>query len=95
MLMAAHAAGQLKFFNTHAALADKRTFKRFLAPLRRFSGVVYCQAAVRADPSGARYLSRYTHRVAISNSRLVAADVRGVAFRWKDYRVEGPGRGKP
>ena len=94
MLMDAHRAGQLKFFNSHAGLADKRTFKRFLAPLRRIKWVVYCKAPFAGPKQVLRYLSRYTHRVAISNRRLVAADDGGVSFRWKDYRIEGPGRWK-
>ena len=92
MLMEAHDAGQLKFFNTHAGLADKSTFKRFIAPLRRIKWVVYCKAPFAGPEQVLRYLSRYTHRVAISNRRLVAADDAGIAFRWKDYRINGPGR---
>ena len=87
MLVDAHDAGQLKFFNTHAGLADKRTFKRFIAPLRRIQWVVHCKAPFAGPEQVLRYLSRYTHRVAISNRRLVAADDTGIAFRWKDYRV--------
>ena len=94
MLVDAHDAGQLKFFNTHAGLADKRTFKRFIAPLRRIKWVVYCKAPFAGPEQVLRYLSRYTHRVAISNRRLVAADDAGIAFRWKDYRINGPGRWK-
>jgi putative transposase len=94
MLMAAHDAGQLRFFNTHAGLGDKSTFKRFIAPLRHTKWVVYCKAPFAGPEQVLRYLSRYTHRVAISNRRLVAADDTGVAFRWKDYRVDGPGRWK-
>src|SRR6267142_2684682 len=81
MLLAAHDAGQLKFFNTHAGLADKRTFKRFIGPLRRIKWVVYCKAPFAGPERVLRYLSRYTHRVAISNRRLVAADDTNVAFR--------------
>src|SRR5947209_17813121 len=92
--MDAHAHGQLMFFNSHAGLADKRTFKRFLAPLRRIKWVVYCKEPFAGPKQVLRYLSRYTHRVAISNRRLVAADDGGVSFRWKDYRIEGPGRWK-
>src|SRR5258707_182905 len=94
MLMHAHDAGQLKFFNTHAGLADKRTFKRFIGPLRHIKWVVYCKAPFAGPEQVLRYLSRYTHRVAISNRRLVAADDAGIAFRWKDYRINGPGRWK-
>ena len=74
MLTDAHDAGQLKFFNTHAGLADKKTFKRFIAPLRRIKWVVYCKAPFAGPKQVLRYLSRYTHRVAISNRRLIAAD---------------------
>ena len=94
MLTDAHHAGQLKFFNAHAGLADKATFKRFIAPLRRTRWVVYCKAPFAGPEQVLRYLSRYTHRVAISNRRLIAADHAGVAFRWKDYRIDGPGRWK-
>jgi Putative transposase/Transposase zinc-binding domain len=94
MLMHAHDAGQLKFFNTHAGLAGKRTFKRFISPLRRIKWVVYCKAPFAGPKQVLRYLSRYTHRVAISNRRLIAADDTSIAFRWKDYRSNGPGRWK-
>ncbi len=94
MLIDAHAGGRLKFFNTHVDLADMQTFKKFLAPLRRIKWVVYCKQPFAGPEQVLRYLSRYTHRVAISNRRLVAADDRGVSFRWKDYRIEGPGRWK-
>src|SRR5499433_716783 len=92
MLVQAHDAGELKFFNTHAGLADKRTFKRFIAPLRRIKWRVYCKAPFAGPEQVLRYLSRYTHRVAISNRRLVAADDAGIAFSWKDYSVNGPDR---
>jgi hypothetical protein len=94
MLMDAHRAGQLTFFNTHTGLADKRTFKRFIAPLRHIKWVVYCKASFAGPEQVLHYLSRYTHRIAITNRRLVAADDRGIAFRWKDYRIDGPGRWK-
>ena len=94
MLTNAHAEGRLKFFNTHAGLAAKRAFKRFLAPLRKIEWVVYCKDPFAGPEQVLRYLSRYTHRVAISNRRLVSADNNGVAFRWKDYRIDGPDRWK-
>src|ERR1700741_78384 len=94
MLMDAHDAGELKFFNTHAGLADKTSFQRVIAPLRRTKWVVYCKAPFAGPEQVLRYLSRYPHRVAISNRRLVAADDDAIAFRWKDYRVDGPGRWK-
>ena len=62
MLMDAHDVNQLTFFNTHAGLADKRTFKRFIAPLRRIKWVVYCKAPFAGPEQVLRYLSRYSHR---------------------------------
>ena len=94
MLMDAHGVGQLKFFNTQAGLADKGAFKRFVAPLRHIKWVVYCKAPFAGPKQVLRYLSRYTHCVAISNRRLIAADDAGVAFRWKDYRADDPARWK-
>ncbi len=94
LLTAAHAAGRLQFFGNLAPLADKKTFKRLLAPLRRIKWIVYCKKPFAGPEAVLRYLSRYTHRVAISNRRLIAADDGGVSFRWKDYRIDGPGRWK-
>ena len=94
MLIKAHAQDRLKFFADHAALADKRAFKRFLAPLRKIEWVVYTKNPFAGPEQVLRYLSRYTHRVAISNRRLVSTDDNGVAFRWKDYRIDGPERWK-
>ena len=93
-LVAAHRAGCLKFFGVHAHLDDIRTFKAYLAPLRKSDWVVYAKRPFGGPQAVLAYLSRYTHRVAISNRRLVAADDGGVSFRWKDYRIEGPGRWK-
>jgi hypothetical protein len=94
MLAKAHADGRLTFLGTHAGLSDRGSFKRFLAPLRTIDWVVDSRAPFAGPEQVLRYLSRYTHRVAISNRRLVAADDDGVSFRWKDYRVDGPGRWK-
>ena len=94
MLAEAHAHDRIKFFGDHAALADKRAFKRFLAPLRRREWVVYTKEPFAGPEQVLRYLSRYTHRVAISNHRLVAADANAIAFRWKDYRIDRPDRWK-
>jgi Putative transposase/Transposase zinc-binding domain len=94
MLVKAHTQGQLKFFGDHAALTDRRAFKRFLAPLRKIEWVIHTKDPFAGPRQVLRYLSRYTHRVAISNRRLIAADSNGVAFRWKDYRIDGPGRWK-
>ena len=93
-LVAAHRAGRLKFFGVHARLDNIRTFKAYLAPLRKIDWVVYAKRPFGGPRAVLAYLSRYTHRVAISNRRLVAADDGGVSFRWKDYRIEGPSRWK-
>ncbi|MCG8354767.1 MAG: IS91 family transposase, partial [Kiloniellales bacterium] len=94
MLATAHAAGRLKFFADHVALADAAAFDRYLIPLRKAEWVVYAKQPFGGPEAVLAYLSRYTHRVAISNRRLITADHRGVSFRWKDYRVNGPARYK-
>jgi hypothetical protein len=91
-LAAAHAAGQLQFFGVHAHLADAKAFAAFLAPLRKTRWFVYSKRPFAGPKAVLAYLSRYTHRVAISNRRLIAFDGRRVTFKVKDYRVEGPGR---
>ncbi len=88
MLVEAHSQSRLRFSGHLAALADIKTFKRILAPLRRIEWVVYCKPPFGGPSQVLRYLSRYTHRVTISNRRLVAADDGGIAFRWKDYRQD-------
>jgi hypothetical protein len=80
MLAEAHAQDRLRFFGDHAALADKRAFKRFLAPLRRREWVVYTKKPFAGPQQVLRYLSRYTHRVAISNRRLVAVDANALTL---------------
>jgi hypothetical protein len=91
-LAAAHAAGQLQFFGTYAHLADAKAFAAFLAPLRKKRWFVYSKRPFAGPKAVLAYLSRYTHRVAISNRRLIAFDGRQVTFKVKDYRIEGPGR---
>jgi predicted RNA-binding Zn-ribbon protein involved in translation (DUF1610 family) len=93
-LIASYNAGHLKFFGGHAALADPQAFTAWLAPLRRAEWVVYAKPPFGGPQAVLAYLSRYTHRVAIANSRLIACDRNGVTFRWKDYRAKGPGRQK-
>ena len=93
-LLAAHQAGQLKFFGDHAALAEAQAFTAYLAPLRRAEWVVYAKRPFGGPQAVLAYLSRYTHRVAIANSRLIACDCNGVTFRWKDYRIKGRDRYK-
>jgi hypothetical protein len=94
MLVAAYEAGRLQFFGDHAELADRPAFDAHLAPLHNIDWVVYCKEPFAGPEAVLRYLSRYTHRVAISNRRLIAADDGGVSFRCKDYRIDGPGRWK-
>lgn len=87
-------AGQLQFFGEHAGLADASAFGRWLVPLRRCEWVVYAKRPFAGPEAVLAYLSRYTHRVAISNRRLLSMDEDGVAFRWKDYRAKGRTRHK-
>jgi hypothetical protein len=94
MLVAAHHAGRLQFFGDLARLAEKAAFKAYLKPLREIDWVVYAKEPFAGPRQVLRYLSRYTHRIAISNRRLVSADQNGVAFKYKDYRIEGPARYK-
>jgi predicted Zn-ribbon and HTH transcriptional regulator len=93
-LMAAHAAGRLNFFSDHTPLVDTQAFAAYLAPLRRSEWVVYSKRPFGGPEAVLAYLSRYTHRVAISNSRLIALDRNRVTFTWKDYRTEGRDRFK-
>jgi hypothetical protein len=93
-LASAHARGELQFFGEHAELADPARFAEWLAPLRQIEWVVYAKRPFAGPSAVLAYLSRYTHRVAISNGRLIAHDERGVTFRWKDYRVKGRTRYK-
>ena len=85
----AHRSGRLQFFGEYAALSDARAFAAWLAPLREVEWVVYAKRPFAGPAAVLAYLSRYTHRVAISNQRLLALDERGVTFRWKDYRATG------
>jgi hypothetical protein len=91
-LAAAHKAGKLIFFGEHAHLAGDKAFAAFLVPLKRTRWFVYSKRPFAGPKAVLAYLSRYTHRVAISNRRLIAADATDVTFKVKDYRVEGPGR---
>jgi hypothetical protein len=88
-LSRAQAAGRLGFFGTQARLAEPEAFSALLAALRRIEWVVYCKRPFSGPAAVLAYLARYTHRVAISNSRLIACDADGVSFRWKDYRARG------
>ncbi|MGZ3352291.1 MAG: IS91 family transposase [Xanthobacteraceae bacterium] len=91
-LAAAH--HQLQFFGNHAPLTNEQAFAAYLAPLRKIEWIVYSKRPFGGPAAVLAYLSRYTHRVAIANSRLVAFDSNGVTFKWKDYRIEGRDRYK-
>jgi len=80
--------GKLAFFGALAGLADPGAFASHLAPLRKADWVVYAKPSFGGPEAVLAYLSRYTHRVAISSHRLVSADADTVAFRWKDYRIK-------
>lgn len=93
-LMDLHRSGQLAFFSELAELANANNFTAWLAPFRKSEWVVYAKPPFGGPEAVLAYLSRYTHRVAISNHRLVSADAQTVAFRWKDYRVKSGDRMK-
>ena len=91
-LTALHDAGRLAFFGSLAPLADRRVFLRHLSPARHQRWVVYAKPPFAGPEAVLAYLSRYTHRVAISNSRLLSFNEAGVTFRYKDYRRDGADR---
>src|SRR5207244_812350 len=93
-LTAAYQAGRLEFFADQAALAEPAAFKAWLAALRKPEWVVYAKRPFGGPDAVLAYLSRYTHRIAIANSRLVAFDGERVTFKWKDYRAKGDARYK-
>ncbi len=93
-LTAAHEAGDLRFFNDLARLEEPKAFASLLAPLRQIDWVVYAKRPFAGPEAVLAYLSRYTHRVAISNSRLIAFDDKQVTFTWKDYRAKASDRHK-
>ena len=93
-LAAAHEAGRLHFFNDLAHLSEPDAFAAYLAPWHDRDWVVYAKKPFAGPETVLAYLSRYTHRVAISNSRLIALDERGVTFKHKDYRLKGRERHK-
>ncbi|MCP4328772.1 MAG: IS91 family transposase [Alphaproteobacteria bacterium] len=87
-LLALHRSGALTFFGDLTGLADANAFAEWLEPLRKVEWVVYAKPPFGGPEAVLAYLGRYTHRVAISNHRLVSADAETVAFRWKDYRIK-------
>jgi hypothetical protein len=93
-LKKAHADGRLKFFNDHQALADKAAFNAYLKPLYKTNWAIHAKEPFAGPKAVLAYLSRYTHRVAIANSRLISIDDKTVTFTWKNYRAEGADRYK-
>ena len=93
-LSAAYLAGQLQFFGDLIALANAKAFNDHLAPLRRTEWVVYAKRPFGGPQAVLAYLSRYTHRIAIANRRLVAFNDAGVTFKCKDYRDKQQPYGK-
>ena len=93
-LQALHAQRRLRFFGEQAWLAEPEAFHAWLAPLRQSEWVVYAKRPFAGPKAVLAYLARYTHRVAIANSWLLAMDEHGVTFRWKDYRAKGSTRQK-
>ena len=93
-LTAASQAGRLEFFADQAALAEPAVFKAYLAALRKIEWVVYAKPPFGGPDAVLAYLSRYTHRIAIVNSRLVAFDGERVTFKWRDYRAKSAARYK-
>jgi hypothetical protein len=93
-LIVAHRTGLLQFFGQHQNLDDASNFTNYLAPLRKIDWVVYAKRPFAGPEAVLAYLSRYTHRVAIANSRLVACNEQGVTFKWKDYRAKQRDRHK-
>ena len=91
-LAAAHAVGRLTFFGEHAGLRDPKAFAAQLAALRKKNWFIYAKPPFAGPQAVLAYLARYTHRVAVSNRRLVALDADGVTFRYKDYRRNGQER---
>jgi hypothetical protein len=91
-LIQLHQAGRLAFFGRAAHLADRGVSLRHLAPVRKKCWVVYAKPPLAGPQAVLAYLSRYTHRVAISNRRLPAFDETGVTLRYKDYKRDGPER---
>ena len=83
---------RLACYGSMAHLADRRAFLRHLSPVRKKNWVVYAKPPFAGPEAVLAYLSRYTHRVAISNSRLLRFDETGVTFRYKDYRRDGADR---
>jgi len=92
LLEHAHEAGELKFYGAHTTLKSQADFARYLAPTKKIDWVVYAKRPFAGPESVLTYLSRYTHRIAIANSRLISANKNTVTFKCKDYRLTGDKR---
>ena len=90
----AYQAGELKFFGECQSLADSKAFLNWIKPLRKINWVAYAKPPFAGPEQVLAYLSRYTHRVAISNNRLLKFNEQGVTFKWKDYRAKPQFRNK-
>ena len=84
--------GLLQFHASMSSLDNKQAFDEFIAPARQCEWVVYAKRPFSGPEAVLKYLSLYTHRVAISNSRLITADSNNVTFKWKDYRIKNKAR---
>jgi len=91
-LLALHSARELVFFGDLAELSEPQAFAAYLAPLRKIEWVVYAKPPFGRPEAVLAYLSRYTHHMTISNSRLISADTNTITFQWKDYRVKSGDR---
>src|SRR4029453_17379887 len=87
-------SGKLQFFGKHAALTERKAFAAYLGPLHRRKWHIYTKAPFGGPEAVLAYLSRYTNRVALSNTRLIVLDEKGVTFKYKDYRADGSARYK-
>lgn len=91
-LVNAYKNGLLEFHNKLASLEDSKAFEHYLRPAQQADWVVYAKRPFSGPKAVLSYLSRYTHRVAIANSRLLTANKDQVTFKFKDYRLEGKKR---
>ena len=90
----AYKEGKLQFYGKHQALEATKGFIEWINPLRKIEWVVYAKRPFAGPTAVLAYFSRYTHRIAIANSRLITLDDQGVTFKWKDYRNKGRTRQK-
>jgi len=94
-LCQAYQSNKLQFFGEQQALKEEKHFMDWIKSLRQIEWVVYAKRPFAGPATVLAYLSRYTHRIAIANSRLLSMDEKGITFKWKDYRLKGAKRYKP